>query len=127
QSTPGAAPASSPAGGAVPLTPRATATTSPMAPSAGADPSDLAEVMPYPFRPATLVTSNAGLLDAGSGAARTLESGSPANAEISPIAWADTRSGRRLNVLLALADGDTIDDGLTDWLVFPVTLSGEVN
>jgi hypothetical protein len=127
QSTPGATPSSSPSGGADPLAPPATAPTSPMALPAGADLSDLAGVMPLPWRPVTPFTSTAGFTGTGLRTALALESVSPPNAAISPIVCADADIGRRPRVLQALAADDAIDDGPADWLVAPVTLGGEVN
>jgi hypothetical protein len=127
QSTPAAAPGSSRTGGADPLIPLATATSSPMALPGGTAPIDLAGVMPFPSRPATSENFTIGRLGIGSRAAPAFESGSPSNAAILPIVCADSGSDRRLNFFLALTDGDALDEGPNDWLLAPVTLIGEVN
>jgi hypothetical protein len=120
QSTPGAAPASSPAGGAIPSIAFAPAPTwLSNAPSPGVVSTDFAGVLPLALQPATLFVANSHLLDADSPKAPTLESGSPANAAISPIFRGDKDSGQRLNMFVALLDAEQTDSP-AEWLVGPV-------
>jgi hypothetical protein len=128
QNTPAAAPGSGPAGGTDPRIAFATVPTSlSKAQSAGAPGSDIVGVMPPPLRPVTSLAANSYFLAMGSRMARMLDSGSLANAAISPIVHGDTGNGRRLTMLRALVDAASTDGTPADWSVAPVTTGGGTN